>query len=209
MRKRISKIKGSIAIYSIVALVAFLCGAVIIGILQNINFAIVGNKTKASDTQVINAIERQERVVLLSLGVQGIADNTITSQFLGYDVPGTSKALFLKYNYRAMLGIDGKKVKVSKTGDHEFKVQVPEFEFLGNSDISFQKAVEQNGLISWVTPDVDVSKMVNEILNSSARQKYLSDNEDLLKEQCQSYYNGLVKSIDSEAKIVFDFHNSN
>lgn len=206
MKRRIVKVSGSIVVYSVVALIAFLCGAVIIGVLQSINFAVIGTKNESSDTQVINAIERQERVVLLSLGVQGIADNTITNQFLGYDVPGTSKVLFLKYNYRAMLGIDGKKVKVTKAGEHEFKIEIPEFEFLGNSDIAFQKAVEQNGIISWATPDIDVSKMVNEVLNSSARQKYLLENQDLLKEQCQSYYNGLVKTIDGEAKITFDFH---
>jgi hypothetical protein len=47
--------------------------------------------------------------------------------------------------------------------------------------------------------------MVTNILNGEARQQYLADNDDLLREQTKVFYNGLITSVDPEAKTEFVF----
>ena len=70
-----------------------------------------GTESESSNTQIVNAVTREQQVVLLSLGIQGIATKTRTTTFLGVEVPGSERATFLQYAFRAKLGVDGKDVR--------------------------------------------------------------------------------------------------
>lgn len=74
-------------------------------------------------------------------------------------------------------------MKISPTGIDEFHVSVPEFAFLGHSDVDFRLVVESNGVVSWVTPKIDTVEMVNAILNDDAKGKYVTSNEAVLRDQ--------------------------
>jgi hypothetical protein len=120
-------------------------------------------------------------------------------------VPGSTEMVFLQYNFTAKLGIDGEKVQVKKAGDGEYVVSIPEFIFIGYDKPTFKVAVEDGGVLSWVTPDVDKVEMINKILNDDARDEYIDSNEDLLKDQTKVFFNSLINGIDLDAKTKFDF----
>ena len=158
------------------------------------------------NSQVVNAITRQEKVVLLKLGMQGIASKSVQSTILGVDVPGTARALYLQYNYSAMLGIDGSAVTVTPETENTYRINVPAFEFLGHSDVEFKKAIEKNGIISLVTPEIDVAEMTTQLLNDTAKDQLIADNREALQDQARVFYTGIIHGIDPEAKIEMSFH---
>ena len=71
--------------------------------------------------------------------------------------------------------------------------------------MTFKVAVEKNGVLSWVTPEIDTVEMTNQILNDETQQKYLDDNEEILREQAQAFYKGIVGAIDPDIRLEFDY----
>ena len=164
-----------------------------------------GIESESHDSQVINAIERTEEVSLVRLGIQGIKENSDSATLFGKSVPGSKETVFLQYNFDAKLGVDGAKVKVTRTGQSTYRVSVPEFKFIGYDKLTFKVAAEDGGVLSWATSDIDKVKMVNEILNGGARQAYLDSYEDVLREQAKTFYGTLITSIDPAAVTTFEF----
>lgn len=165
----------------------------------------LGSESSSRNTQVINAVERTEEVSLLSLGIQGIAERTEQRTIFGLKVPGAERALFMQYDFTAKLGMDGQAVQIRESGDNEFTISIPEFTFIGHDDVTFRVAVEKNGVLSWVTPEIDTVEMTNQILNDETQQKYLDDNEEVLREQAQAFYKGIVGAIDPDIRLEFDY----
>jgi hypothetical protein len=165
----------------------------------------LGIESESHDSQVIHAIERTQEVSLLSLAIQGIKEKDQSAEIFGRSIPGTGERVFLQYNFEAKLGVDGAEVKVTKTGKSAYLISVPEFRFIGYDEPTFKVAVEDGGVLSWATPDIDQVEMVNEILNDDARQTYLASNEELLKEQTKVFYDSLITSIDPAIVTTFEF----
>lgn len=98
------------------ALIAILLVAVValggVAILQN--KGIIGTQGDALNTRVIKSVEREEQVVLLSLGIEGLAEKSSNKEVLGVGIPWTDRTQFVQYSYKAKLGIEGKDVKSSK-----------------------------------------------------------------------------------------------
>ncbi|MDO5677095.1 MAG: hypothetical protein Q4G35_06255 [Propionibacteriaceae bacterium] len=157
------------------------------------------------NTQVIHAVRTTEEISLVSLGIQGIAEQTQQRTIFGMRVPGADRALFLQYDFTAKLGLDGRQVRVTQTGEKAFTISVPEFIFIGHDDVRFKLAAEKNGVLSWVTPEIDTVEMTNSILNDEAQQKYLADNDELLREQTRAFYEGIVAAVDPEIQLGFDY----
>lgn len=155
--------------------------------------------------EVVKSIELDEEVTLVSLGIQGIAERRIDSTFLGAKVPGTGKTVFLEYQYKGKLGIDASQVRIQRVGDNRYRITVPEFEFLGHSEPEFRVAVEDNGVISFVTPDVDTTDMVNKILNDEVRQQHINDNRAQLESQTKAFYSGIINAVDPSVELEFRF----
>jgi hypothetical protein len=164
-----------------------------------------GIESESHDSQVIHAIERTQQVSLLSLGIQGIKDEHKNAKVFGKTIPGTGETVYLQYNFTAKLGIDGADVTVVKTADSSYRISIPDFIFIGYDEPTFKVAVEDNGTLSFVTPDIDKVEMVSEILNDGARKTYISSNAQILKEQAKVFYDRLVTSIDPGAETTFQF----
>lgn len=164
-----------------------------------------GIESESHDSQVIYAIERTEELSLLRLGIQGIKENNESGTIFGNEVPFSEKTVFLQYNFHAKLGIDGAQVKVTKTGNGAYLISVPEFKFIGYDEPTFKLAVEDDGVLSWGTPDIDQLEMVNEILNDDAQAEHIDANEELLQEQTEIFYDRLITSIDPGSRTAYEF----
>ncbi|XKH53111.1 hypothetical protein LG284_14215 [Citricoccus nitrophenolicus] len=161
--------------------------------------------SESQDTQVITAIERQEEVALLRLGIQGIAKETANFEVNDWQLPGSAKATFIQYSFGAKLGIDGQEVTVEQDGSNTYRVTVPEFIFIGHDDVEFKLITEHNGALSWLTPEIEQTEMVNEVLDEDAQQEYLESNEEILKDQAEEFYRSIITSVLPEADVEFDF----
>ena len=164
----------------------------------------LGITTESNDSKVITAIERTQEVSLVSLGIQGLKDKSQSTDIAGWQVPGTTKKVWLQYTFKAKLGIDGSRVEVDKTGEHIYKVVVPDFTFIGFDDVDFKVALEDNDF-SFATPDIDQAAMVSEVLSDAEQENYLTTNRDLLQDQTMVFYDSLIMSIDPSAKTTYEF----
>lgn len=165
-----------------------------------------GAQSESRDTQIINSVKRQEQVVLLSLGIQGIKEEKQSAKrFLGMEIPGSERAKFIQYAFNAKLGIDGKDVRIVQTGEGKYLVSIPEFIFIGHDDESFKLATEDNGALSWMTPKIDAVEMINDILNDDAEDQYIDSNEAILRDQAMSFYKGIITSVDPTVDVEFEF----
>jgi hypothetical protein len=153
----------------------------------------------------MQAIERTQEISLVSLSIQGVKKQEDSGTIFGWDVPGTTEKVVLIYKFQAKLGLDGSKVQVSRSGLHGYQLKVPAFQQIGFDSPTFEVATEDGSILSGLVPDIDRTKMVNEILSDDARQKYVDLNEDVLEDQTKVFYDGLIRSIDPEAETTYDF----
>lgn len=161
-----------------------------------------------TDSRVVESIQREEKIVLLALGIQGIERKEDTTKVGGFTIPGSAKVSYFQYKYDAQLGLNGKSVTVEKTGDAEYTITVPDFEFLGFNNPRFEVAVEDNGVVSFITPDIDESAAITEILNDSRKEQHIADNAELLRMQCESFYGGIIRGIDPSLTVKFEYSGS-
>lgn len=160
---------------------------------------------QSTNTQVVNAVERQEQVVLLSLGIQGLAEKSSVGEVFGVRVPWTDRTQFVQYSYKAKLGIEGKDVRVTETGEHAYTVHIPDFIFIGHTDEEFKTAVEDNGVLSWTTQPLDAASTVSDVLSADKKRKDINDNRELLQDQARSFYEGIIRGVDPEAQVTMEF----
>lgn len=157
-------------------------------------------------SQIVEAVTTEKQVVLLSLAIQGIdVVEQETAQFFGVTIPGTDRSSFMQYSFTAKLGLEGEPVTIAETGENAYLVTVPEFVFIGHDDAVFETAVEKNGVLSWATPEIDTTDMVNRILSSDAEAEYVSMHTDTLRAQAGSFYSQIILSIDPSATVEFEY----
>ena len=161
--------------------------------------------SESRNTQVINAIQREEQIVLLSLGIQGISERKEGRQFFGVDIPGANRAAFLQYNFKAKLGLEGADVQIEPVGENMYRIALPAFKFIGHDDVNFRMAAEENGVLSWITPEIDTVETINQILNDEAQTQYVEDHREVLEDQAMAFYSGIIRSVDPDAEGVLDF----
>ena len=58
-------------------------------ITRAMSIEVLGSARDERNTQIIEAIQREEQVVLLSLGVQGIAEERVVTTIFGKQLPGS------------------------------------------------------------------------------------------------------------------------
>lgn len=164
-----------------------------------------GIKSETSDSQVVQSIKRTEEVSLLALGIQGITSEERCSTAFGKCVPGTSEEVYLQYTFTGKLGVDGAAVEVTESGVDNYIISVPEFDFIGYSEPTFEVVVTDGGVLSAVTEDIDQAEMITKILNADAQQKHLDDNDETLQEQTKVFYDNIIRSVAPEAKVTYEF----
>ena len=170
----------------------------------------LGGNESTRTTQLIQAVTREDQVVLLSLGIQGIEEKSANSTFFGVDVPGSERTAFMRYEFAAKLGFDGGDVEVERTAENAFTVSIPEFIFIGHEFISsdgepFKMVVESSGALSWVTPEINEADMINRILSEGARADYIDANRETLEQQTVAFYSGIIRGLGSDAVLTFEF----
>lgn len=183
---------------------AFLAAGPLSGIIPK-SLSSMGQQVR--NTQVVEAINREEQIVLLSLGIQGIEERrTPNEKFIGwFEIPSSNTAKFVKYEFKAKLGLEGKDVAILPSGDKEYLVIVPEFIFIGHSDVDLALAAESKGALSWVAPQINDLEIANQILSDNARSKYIRQYEDVLKNQAEAHYRNIVSRIDPAVVLKFEF----
>jgi len=185
--------------------------ALLVGVLALVGFQaaqswrLFGSESESTDTRVIQSIKREEQVVLLSLGIQGISEKTEKRTFLGVEVPGSDRATFMQYSFNAKLGIDGRDVRIVPVGEKKYRISIPEYIFIGHSNEDFRLVAENNGVLSFITPENDPVEMINSILSADAQAEYIADNEQILREQATYFYSSIITGIDPEIDITYDF----
>ncbi len=169
-------------------------------------------ETETTHSKVVKAVQAEEQVVLMSQAIEGITESRRQAQLFGRNVPFTDRTSFIQYSYKAKLGLEGKEVTIDEVGQvggeaeaAKYLITVPEFVFIGHSDEQFRTAVEDNGILSWTTDDIDAAALVTDILNDDRKQQSIDDNREFLEQQAESFYGAIVKSVDPEAEVEFAF----
>lgn len=167
--------------------------------------ALFGATAEEHNSQSLRSIAPAEEVVLMVLGVEGIDEKHQNGTFLGIEIPGSGRALFMKYGFDAKLGIDGEAVEITQTGEKSFLITIPEFIVIGVADQHFELAVADNEVLSWTTPQISESEMINSIVSADFEQEYLEDNEETLKAQAKVFYSGIVQAVAPDVTLEFEF----
>ncbi|AQX15826.1 MULTISPECIES: hypothetical protein [Tessaracoccus] len=111
----------------------------------------------------------------------------------------------MQYAFSAKLDIDGRDVRIVPVGEKKYRISIPEYIFIGHSNEDFRLVAENNGVLSFITPENDPVEMINSILNADAQADYIADNEEILREQATYFYSSIITGIDPEIDITYDF----
>ncbi|MBC9954688.1 hypothetical protein ICM05_08520 [Leucobacter sp. cx-42] len=161
--------------------------------------------TESRSSQVVMSVQREDQVVLMSLGIQGLEQTDSHGEIWGLSVPGSGKKAFLPYSFTAKLGIDGGKVRISEVDENEYHIAIPKFIFVGNGDVQFDDMLEVGGILSGTAGEINQSEMTNRILSAENEDAYVAKNLDILKSQARTFYTNIVMSVDPTAKVEFSF----
>lgn len=156
--------------------------------------------------QVVRSVKGEEQVILVTAGVGGIETESDNQSFFGlFDIPFSDRQVFIQYDLDAKFGIEGKDIKIVETGDKAYTITVPRFIYLGYSDPKFSVATESNGILSWTTPEIDKIAAVEDLLTDDVIASHIEDHRSLLEVQAETFYTRIVKGIEPEATLTFEF----
>lgn len=191
---------SALAVFLVIVVAVFLFGYA-----YTARDSLFGRSAESRDTRIVTAIERQEQIVFLSTSTQGLAEEQVSSEIFGRNLPGTGRTQFLQYSYRAKLGVEGGEVSIEETGENEYLISLPEFIFIGHDNVDFKTAIENHGVLSWVTPEIDTASTITELLREGEMTEQIDLNRDLLQDQARAFYSGIIQGIDDGIEIEFEF----
>lgn len=64
---------------------------------------------------------------------------------------------------------------------------------------------ENNGALSWTTPNIDSTELINKLLSDKVKNQYLQSNNQTLKDQTKVFYSSIITGVDPDAHITFQF----
>lgn len=185
-------------------LVLAVAGAGIFGVVTLYLASPFSVTTQSRSTQAVEAMERRGDVVVLGLSVVALDDDKTNLKFYEVDVLGTGRATFLRYQFDAKLGFSGEDVKIEESGD-SIRVSIPRFTFIGTDNFESEVASEDNGLLSWLTPEIDDREMAERFLSDAKKQEYIEKNLEELRQNTEIFYTDLVAAIDPAITLEFEF----
>jgi len=170
---------------------------------------VIGRLLGASEeraVQVVRSVKGEEQVILVTAGLSDIKPEKENQQFFGlFDIPFSEREVFIQYDFDAKLGIEGKEVAIEPTAEKAYTITIPQFVFLGYDDPNFSVATESNGILSWVTPEVDKFAAIEEILTEAQIADHVENLQPLLQAQAETFYTRIVTSIEPDAVLAFKF----
>jgi len=156
--------------------------------------------------QIVRSVKGEEQVILATAALSDIEPKRSNQKFFGlFDIPFSDREVFIKYDFDTKLGIEGKDVSIRATGDKAYTITIPEFIFLGYDDPKFSVATESNGILSWVTPEVDKLAAIEELVSDDQVAEHIDGHRALLESQAVTFYTRIVTSIEPDAVLTFEF----
>ena len=157
------------------------------------------------EVQVIRSIELEEQVVLVRSGITGLKPEREVKDINGIVVPWSDRSLLLKYEFDTMVGIDGRGVSIVPTGEKSFRVAIPDFILIGTADAEYSVVNENNGVLSFATPEIDTLQLTQELLTDDVLQEHIEGLRPVLEEQARTFYTNIVTAIDPTITLEFEF----
>lgn len=190
-----------------VVLIAAVVAAGITGILKPLSIAALfgGGGTSAQSSEVIKYVLPQQEVALASLRIEGLERADSKGELLGIPISAGDRTKYIVYSFDAKLGIDGSKVRIDATEDHRYAVSIPAFIFIGHSNEHFEDAIDSNGMLSVLAAEISETDMVNNILSDKAKDKYVANSLQTLKDQSEAFYGAIIRSVDAGAEVTFTY----
>lgn len=190
-----------------VLLVVFVMLLIAAGVYAGFAAGKFAGATETRSTQVTRSVTTEEQVVLLTSGVVGVLEERGAGlEVLGlFELPGSERALFVRYEFDEKLGVEGGDVEVRETGENGYLISIPKFISLGYDEPKVSKATEENGILSWTTPEIDKFKIAEKVLNGQDERSDIEGLRPLLEEQARVFYTRIVTSIAPDATVEFEF----
>lgn len=188
-----------------ILLVVTATAAVVSGVFKPALFSGLFGGVSTNTSEVIKYQLPQQEVALASLRIEGIERADTAGNLFGIPVDAGDRTTYIQYGFVAKLGIEGSQVRIEPEGDHAYAVSIPEFIFIGHSDEHFEDPIENNGILSWLTPQISETEMVNKILSAERKNKWVASSLQLLKDQTEVFYGTIIKSVDPQAELTFTF----
>jgi len=172
------------------------------------NLSFIGVNSSSNRTQAVHAMEKREEVAILALSVTDIYDKTNSRELFGRNIFGSSSTAYIKGTFTAKLGFDGRDVKVREIRKDTYEVYIPEFKVIGTTNSHFEQVIERNGVLSFLTPDVDILEAVNGAKSEDTLSEYIEQNQRWLEDAAENYFNNLVGRFDTDIRLEFIFGKS-
>ncbi|MHA7292463.1 hypothetical protein [Arthrobacter sp. HLT1-21] len=157
------------------------------------------------EIQVIRSVELQEQVVLVRSGVTGLKPEREVNDINGFVIPWSDRSLLLQYEFDTMVGIEGREVSIVPTGENSFRVMIPDFILIGTADPNFAVVNQENGVLSFATPEIDTLKLTQEILTDDALAEHVDGLRPVLETQARTFYTNIITAINPDAALEFEF----
>lgn len=186
-------------------LVGAAAAAVMSGVVNPSLFAGAFGGVSTNTSEVIKYQLPQQEVALTSLRIEGLERANADGKLFGVSVDAGDRTKYIEYGFNAKLGVDGSQVEIVADGENAYTVAIPSFIFIGHSDEHFEDPIEENGMLSWLTPQISETGMVNKILSTERKDKWVASSLQLLKDQSEVFYGTIIKSVDPDADITFKF----
>ena len=186
-------------------LVGAAAAAVMSGVVNPSLFAGAFGGVSTNTSEVIKYQLPQQEVALTSLRIEGLERANADGKLFGVSVDAGDRTKYIEYGFNAKLGVDGSQVEIVADGENAYTVAIPSFIFIGHSDEHFEDPIEENGMLSWLTPQISETGMVNKILSTERKDKWVASSLQLLKDQSEVFYGTIIKSVDPDAEITFEF----
>ena len=186
-------------------LVGAAAAAVMSGVVNPSLFAGAFGGVSTNTSEVIKYQLPQQEVALTSLRIEGLERANADGKLFGVSVDAGDRTKYIEYGFNAKLGVDGSQVEIVADGENAYTVAIPSFIFIGHSDEHFEDPIEENGMLSWLTPQISETGMVNKILSTERKDKWVASSLQLLKDQSEVFYGTIIKSVDPDAEITFKF----
>ncbi|WP_130177789.1 hypothetical protein [Cryobacterium sp. SO1] len=157
------------------------------------------------EVQVIRSVELEEQVVLVRSGITGLKPEREVQDINGVVIPWSDRSLLLQYEFDTMVGIDGRGVSIVPTGDKSFRVAIPDFILIGTADPEYSVVNENNGVLSFATPEIDTLQLTQELLTDDVALEHIEGLRPVLEEQARTFYTNIVTAIDPTITLEFEF----
>ncbi|MDT0180216.1 hypothetical protein Q9S36_08335 [Microbacterium sp. ARD31] len=198
-------------VWAKILLVVFIVAAIGAAAVAGLTIGKFLGAAESRDTQVIRSIKGEEQVILVTAGITDVQEERADGlklaigDFQLFTLPGTERSVLVRYEYDAKFGIEGKDVAIVPAGDNAYRITIPKFIYLGYANPDLSVAEEENGLLSWTTPEIDTTEVFEELLSEQAVDEHIDGFRPVLEEQAEQFYTKIVKAIDPTITVEFDF----